>query len=139
LSSQLSDYPTVASVSDRSAPPLIGIDLVDPARLRERLERNVGLEAELFHEGELRYCRQQADAYQHLAARFAAKEAVIKALGIDGWDPLDIEIVGGGEQISLRLLADVAERARALGVDVTISLTHLPTVAGAVALAARPS
>jgi holo-[acyl-carrier protein] synthase len=117
------------------APPLIGIDLVDPARLRARLERTHGLERELFHQGELGYCRRQADPYQHLAARFAAKEAVVKALGIDGWDPLEIEIVDGGEQTAVRLHGDVAARAAALGVGVTVSLTHLPAIAGAVALA----
>jgi len=60
---------------------------------------------------------------------------VIKALGIDGWDPLEIEVVGGGEQTSICLHGAVAECAAALGVAVTISLTHLPAIAGAVALA----
>jgi holo-[acyl-carrier protein] synthase len=72
---------------------------------------------------------------ESLAARFAAKEAVVKALGMDGFDPLDVEVVDGGEQCSLRLHGDVAERARALGVEVTISLSHLPNIAAAVAMA----
>lgn len=117
------------------SPPLIGLDLVDTARLQERLEKDYDLARELFHEAELAYCHEQASPYEHLAARFGAKEAVIKALGIDGWDPLDVEIVGGGEQTRLRLHGEVAERAAALGVAVAISLTHLPGLAGAVALA----
>jgi holo-[acyl-carrier protein] synthase len=120
---------------DRTPPPLIGLDLVDTDRLQERLERDHDLARELFHEGELAYCYDQASPYQHLAARFGAKEAVIKALGIDGWDPLDVEIVGGGEQTGLRLHGAVAERAADLGVAVTVSLTHIPGIAGAVALA----
>lgn len=116
---------------------MIGLDLVEPARLRERLERHADLAQELFHPGELRYSERQTDPYQHLAARFAAKEAVIKALGIDGWDPLDVEIVSGGEQTRLRLRGDVAARAVELGLEVSVSLTHLPGIAGAVALA-RP-
>jgi holo-[acyl-carrier protein] synthase len=115
--------------------PLIGIDLVDPERLQERLQRTLGLEQELFLPGELEYCRRQVEPAQHLAARFAAKEAVVKALGIDGFDPLDIEVLAGGEQTELRLHGDVAARAATLNVDVRISLTHLPAIAGAVALA----
>lgn len=125
-------------MTDLDDPPLVGLDLVDPARLGARLERSPGLAQELFHAGELDYCAQQPDPNQHLAARFAAKEAVIKALGIDGWDPLDIEIVEGGERTTLRLHGDVDMRATALGLQVTVSLTHLPAMAGAVALA-RPS
>lgn len=116
-------------------PPLIGIDLVDPERVRERLQRTPGLEQELFLPGELEYCRRQAEPAQHLAARFAAKEAVVKALGIDGFDPLEIEVLAGGEQTELRLHGDVAARAATLNVEVTISLTHLPAIAGAVAIA----
>lgn len=115
--------------------PLIGIDLVDPERLRERLQRTPGLEQELFLPGELEYCRRQAEPAQHLAARFAAKEAVVKALGIDGFDPLEIEVLAGGEQTELRLHGDVAARAATFNVEVRISLTHLPAIAGAVALA----
>ena len=118
-----------------SPPPLIGLDLVEPERLRERLERTPGLEHELFLAGELSYCRQQPEPALHLAARFAAKEAVVKALGIDGFDPLEIEVVAGGEQTELLLHGDVAGRAAALRVEVKISLTHLPAIAGAVALA----
>lgn len=115
--------------------PLIGIDLVDPERLRERLQRTPGLEQELFLPGELEYCRLQAEPAQHLAARFAAKEAVVKALGIDGFDPLEIEVLAGGEQAELRLHGDVAAWAATFNVEVRISLTHLPAIAAAVALA----
>lgn len=124
-------------MADSAAPPMIGLDLVDTGRLRERIERDGDLARELFREGELSYCQEQASPYEHLAARFGAKEAVIKALGIDGWDPLDVEVVGGGDEAELLLHGAVAERAASLGVSVTVSLTHLPGIAGAVALA-RP-
>jgi holo-[acyl-carrier protein] synthase len=116
-------------------PPLIGIDLCEPRRLRDRIERTPELEGELFHPGELAYCRAQRSPSEHLAARFAAKEAVAKALGIDGFDPLDVEVLRGGERCDVRLHGVAARRARELGVRLSISLTHVSAVAGAVALA----
>jgi holo-[acyl-carrier protein] synthase len=118
-------------------PPMIGIDLTDPRRLADRLGRSPALAKELFHAGERAYAKAQPEPIECLAARFAAKEAVIKALGIDGFDPLDVEILEGGERCAVRLHGNVAERAEELGVAVTVSLTHLDSMAGAVALA-RP-
>jgi holo-[acyl-carrier protein] synthase len=117
--------------------PMIGIDLCEPMRLRARLARNAALRDELFHPGERAYCERQRHPEQHFAARFAAKEAVVKALGIDGFDPLDVEVLEGGERCELRLHGAAAVRAEELGVEVTISLTHVADLAGAVALA-RP-
>lgn len=116
---------------------MIGIDLADPRRLEDRLSRRPALAAELFHGGERAYAESQPQPMECLAARFAAKEAVIKALAIDGFDPLDVEVLEGGERCSVRLHGVVAARAEELGVVVTISLTHLATMAAAVALA-RP-
>jgi holo-[acyl-carrier protein] synthase len=119
-------------------PPLIGIDLVEPERLLKKLRRTPKLAERLFHPGELAYCETQSAPERHLAARFSAKEAVTKALGINGFAPLDIEVVGGAEHCGLRLHGQAAERANELGVVVSISLTHLAGMAGAVALA-RPA
>lgn len=116
-------------------PPLIGIDLVEPDRLKERLERHPNLRSELFHEGETRYSENQPEPYEHLAARFAAKEAVVKALGLDGFDPLDVEVIEGGEHTGLRLHGDAAGRASQLQVCVQISLSHVPGMAAAIAVA----
>lgn len=115
--------------------PMIGIDLVEPSRITSKLGKPV--RDDLFHPGEIAYAERQSDPGQNLAARYAAKEAVVKALGIDGWEPLEIEIIEGGERTGLRLHGDVQKRAEALGVEVTISMTHLDSMAAAVALA-RP-
>ena len=116
-------------------PPLIGIDLIEPERLRSKLHRTPGLAGRLFHPGELAYCERQPAPEQHLAARFSAKEAITKALGLPGFAPLDIEVIDGGERCGLRLHGRAAQTADELGVLVSISLTHLKGLAGAVALA----
>ena len=60
----------------------IGIDLVDVQRFREVLQRREKISARLFTENELAYCHAAADPSERMAVRFAAKEAVMKALGI---------------------------------------------------------
>ena len=117
-------------------PPRVGIDLLEPERLAERLQRSESLADTLFTRQEREYCEGQLRTQEHFAARFCAKEAVIKALGIDGWDPLDVEIVGGGPDVQVRLHRDVAATAARLGLTVTVSMTHLASLAGAVS--ARP-
>ncbi len=108
---------------------------MEPHRLRARLAHTPGLQATLFTDHEVDYCNSQSEPILHLAARFCAKEAVIKALGVDGWDPLDVEIIGGGPEVAVRLHGAVAETAARLAVTVSISMTHLTGLAGAVALA----
>lgn len=120
-----------------STPPFVGIDLVETARLQDRLGRTGGLDRTLFTARELEYCMAQRVPVEHLAGRFSAKEAVVKALGIDGFDPLDIEIIGGGPDVRVELHGDVAALAEHLQVSVSISMTHLASIAGAVAIA-RP-
>ena len=60
----------------------IGIDVIQVERLVRSLERfGRRMEARLFTDGELEYCRGHKDPIPHLAARFAAKEAASKAIG----------------------------------------------------------
>jgi phosphopantetheinyl transferase (holo-ACP synthase) len=59
----------------------------------------------------------------------------MKALGVNGWDPLDVEVIKGGELTELRLHHDLLSRSRDLGVEVSVSISHLPSMAVAVALA----
>ena len=63
-----------------------GIDLVEVARIRELLERHAErFKQRTFTAGEITYCDACADPAMHYAARFAAKEAAAKALGIGLW------------------------------------------------------
>ena len=62
----------------------VGVDLVDVAAFRARLDGRDDLLADIFSEAEMAYCRTQHRPWTHLAARFAAREAALKALGT-GW------------------------------------------------------
>jgi holo-[acyl-carrier protein] synthase len=112
----------------------IGIDLLEIERLERALERRPRLAERLFTEGERAYAAGRARPAQHLAARFCAKEAVAKALGLEGWSFRDVEVIGGGGPPVARLHGAVAQRARELGVDVEISLTHTGSEAAAIAI-----
>jgi holo-[acyl-carrier protein] synthase len=112
----------------------IGLDLLDIERLERALERRPRLAQRLFSEQELEYAARHPRPARQLAARFCAKEAVAKALGMRGWNFRDVEVVATGDAPQVRLSGAVAERARELGAEPVVSLTHTDTTAGAVAL-----
>jgi holo-[acyl-carrier protein] synthase len=114
----------------------VGIDLLEIDRLERALERRPRLAERLFTPSERAYARTRARPAMHLAARFCAKEAVVKALALSAWDPHDVEVVGTGGPPSVQLSGRARQRADELGVEVTISLTHTGALAGAVAMAA---
>ena len=110
----------------------VGIDLLEIERMEAALQRWPRLAERLFTEGERDYAAARARPGQHLAARFCAKEAVAKALGMRGWNFRDVEVLGGDGPPELRLHGEAAELARAHGVEVAISLTHTRRDAAAV-------
>jgi holo-[acyl-carrier protein] synthase len=109
----------------------VGIDLIEIERVERALERRPRLAGRLFTPAELAYARDRARPGRHLAARFAAKEAVIKALG-RSVPPREIEVVSG-EPPRVELHGAAAEAAR--GLQIAISLTHSRESAAAVAVA----
>jgi holo-[acyl-carrier protein] synthase len=113
---------------------MIGIDLLEIDRLERALERRPRLAERLFTPGERAYAADKARPGQHLAARFCAKEAVAKALGLDVWAFRDVELVATGAAPDVRLGGAAAVRAEQLGKKVAVSLTHTETTAGAAAI-----
>jgi holo-[acyl-carrier protein] synthase len=108
-----------------------GIDLVHVPRLRAAIEGNPALEAGLFTEAERAYCRARPDPWPHFAARFAAKEAVLKALrrGVATEGPdgalLEIEVERAHGAPVLRLHGGIARRAaRERLASPALSLSH---------------
>lgn len=115
----------------------VGIDLVDVARF-ERPAKN--LVPRLFTAAERRYCDRQAHPAIHFAARFAAKEAVLKALGT-GWSGgiawTDVEIVREKHgEAAVKLSGVASKRAKGLRIRTwLVSMTHTSATAAAVAIA----
>ena len=116
-------------------PAGIGIDVIEIERIERALERRPALRERLFTPAELAYADSHQRPGRHLAARFAAKEAVIKALGADGVGPGSIEVVATGGPPDVRLTGAAAEAAGDR--EISISLTHSRETAAAVALAQR--
>ena len=110
----------------------VGIDVVDIARFEQSLTRSPGLAVRLFTEGE------RGLPPRSLAARFAAKEALAKALGAPrGLRWTDAEVVASPVgRPSLRVAGTVAAAAAQLGVSSWhLSLSHDAGIASAVVIA----
>ena len=119
----------------------IGIDLVDIDRFRTSLARTPTLRTRLFTASELAYVEPQVDPALSLAARFAAREAVMKCLGLGlgafGFHEVWVERAESGAPWLV-----VTGRALELSDDAGVthwhlSLTHSDTTAGAHVIAER--
>jgi holo-[acyl-carrier protein] synthase len=115
----------------------VGIDLLEIERLERALERRPRLAERLFTDAERAYAASRPRPGQHLAARFCAKESVAKALALSAWSFRDVELLPTEGPPEVRLHGAVADRAKALGVTVSVSMTHSRRDAAAVAIAAR--
>ena len=113
----------------------IGIDVVDIERFRTSLLRTPSMRTRLFTQAELDYVAPQADPVPSLAARFAAREAVMKSLGLGlgafGFHEVWVKRAPSGAP-SLAITGRAAELADEAGVTRWhLSLTHSDLVAAA--------
>lgn len=118
-----------------------GIDIVEVSRIAEMLENHGERFLErCFTAREVAYCRADRRTHEHLAGRFAAKEAALKALGTglrDGmcWTDFEVVMLPSG-QPTLAVSGQGSATAEALGIDSwTISISHTATHAIASVLA----
>jgi holo-[acyl-carrier protein] synthase len=115
----------------------IGTDLIEIARVRRALERYPSFRERCFTAAEREYCDSRPNPPQHYAARFAAKEAVGKALGFGvarafAWR--EIELVGRPKP-SVRLSGRIEEWAQRFdGAAIDVSMSHSRELATAVAV-----
>lgn len=107
-----------------------GIDIVEIPRMAEAIRKwDIHFLKKIFTDREVAYSRSRRFAPQHFAARFAAKEAVIKAFGEPNTHPIrltDIEVLNDGEGKPEVTCHETARAARdAKGVDrILVSLSH---------------
>jgi len=118
-----------------------GIDMVDCRRLRELVDRyGDRFLCRVFTARELAYCQGRRRRIEHLAGRFAVKEAVLKVLGT-GWRAgtnwTDIEVTNepsGQPRVSLTGRTGQIAREKGIG-EILISISHIETHAIASAVA----
>jgi len=117
----------------------VGIDAVELDRFRLALARTPRLAERLFSDDERAYAARRRDPTERLAARFAAKEAVMKAMGVGLWafNFRDVEVVRAPSGApTVHLTGKAAILAERLGVrEWRLSLTHTERTAQAVAIA----
>ncbi|MFM8305275.1 MAG: holo-ACP synthase [Actinomycetota bacterium] len=117
----------------------IGTDLVEIARFRLALERRPTIAERLFSDDERAYAYRFKDPTKYLAARFGAKEAVMKAMGVGLWKfalrDVEVRKLRSGEPV-LALHDKAAALAAERGVqEWRLTLTHTDTMAQAIAVA----
>lgn len=100
----------------------VGVDIIEVGRIERAIrrwgERFLG---RVFTPAELELCRKRPAS---LAARFAAKEAVMKALGgAQRWREIEV-LTGSRGQPRLRLWGRARARAERLGLELAVSLSH---------------
>jgi holo-[acyl-carrier protein] synthase len=118
----------------------LGTDLVEIERFRLAMARRESLSTRLFTDAERTYAHEHHDPVSHLAARFGAKEAVMKALGagLGSFAFREVEVVRDDDSgaPSLALHGAAAALAQERGVRAWhVSLTHTDSTAMAVVLA----
>jgi holo-[acyl-carrier protein] synthase len=118
----------------------LGVDIVEIDRMRAALERHPRMKERLFSAEERAYCDKRNRPEIHYALRFAAKEAVLKALGsgFAGMRFTDVEVArdpsGRPTPVLKGRAAALAEEYGVLEMHLSLSFTHTTAVASAVAI-----
>ncbi|HWC18273.1 MAG TPA: holo-ACP synthase [Terriglobales bacterium] len=117
-----------------------GIDICEVPRMATSIARfGDRFLQRVFTTEEIRYCQSKKNSTERFAARFAAKEAAMKALGTGAsrgvtWKSIEVRHTSGGRPI-LRLHSTTAEIAERLGVkQISLSVTHTETTAMAMVI-----
>ena len=132
-------YQAALAIQEPNTQVGVGVDMVEVARMQRILKRTPSFTKRVFSPEEVAYCTSKPNPAMHFAARFAAKEAVVKALGTGfscGIGVRDIEVVLDKGRPSVVLAGRAAEVAQEADItDIEISLTHTETEAMAFVVA----
>jgi holo-[acyl-carrier protein] synthase len=115
----------------------IGIDMIEVQRVADKINKESGFREMVFSKKEISYCEAKTNKFEHYAARFAAKEAFLKAMGsgwVNGMAFNEIELLNntdGKPEIVL------SEHTAALFIKlhlgkISVSLSHLKSIASAI-------
>jgi len=112
----------------------IGIDLIETLRVAEKIAKDSGFREYVFSENEIAYCESKTNQFEHFAARFAAKEALLKALGT-GFpgglvlNEIDVTSDDAGKP-EFNFLGNSAVAIQAYGLtQIHLTLSHLKDIA----------
>ncbi len=121
--------------------PEIGVDVVDVERMQFALDRTPRIRQRLFTDAEIAYCEKYRFAERHYAGRWAAKEAVTKALGCGLIQWNGVEVMRKPRQApTVHIFGKIEKFASMVGVredEISISITHSELSAVAVAIIRR--
>lgn len=114
----------------------LGTDIIDVERVAEKIGKNGGFREMVFSKNEIDYCEKKAHPAEHYAARFAAKEALFKALGtgwLNGTAFNEIEIIHDEKgRPSFFFYGDTAHTIAAFNFkNITVSISHVKAFATA--------
>ncbi|WP_028263776.1 holo-ACP synthase [Atopobium fossor] len=119
----------------------VGVDIFEIARMERALERRPYLAKRMFTVQEQQYCNSKARPAQHYACRFAAREAVLKALGTGfsqgiGLSDVSVSHDAHGKPVAVlcNKALEIAQQNGVLEVALSLSFTHELAVANAVAV-----
>lgn len=119
----------------------LGTDIVEIVRIGRMIERHgETFLNRVYTEEEIRYCQRRKELYQHFAARWAAKESVMKTLGTGfvrgvGWQDIEVCVKKSG-QPTIEIHGGAREFAKQLKIDdILITMSHCRAYATATAVA----
>ncbi len=117
----------------------IGIDMIELDRVIEKIDKNNGFKEKIFSEHEIAFCESKKNKAENYAARFAAKEAFLKATGLGlmlGHELSDIEVINDDRgKPSFKLKGDFKTKAAEHHWNkIHLSLSHLQNIACAVVI-----
>jgi len=117
----------------------IGTDIIEVERIEKQLEKNSGLKEKLFTPHEIAYCENKKNKAQHYAARFAAKEAFLKAIGTgwrDGLQFNEIEVTNDKMGKPMIVLSGkTKDFVNQINItNIQVSLTHIKDVVNAIVI-----
>lgn len=118
----------------------IGTDIVEVQRVEEKIRKGNGFRELVFTPYEIAYCEERAACYEHYAVRFAAKEALLKALGT-GWgnggvnfNEIEVRNNTAGRP-ELHFIGNAAARYDELNIkQILVSLSHIKSTAVAMVI-----